>query len=143
LCLFLFMYYSFVYINTVRQEDIVTEHDSRVSSIQKEVNKKDDQIESGEMDKDDRDYTLLKKMLNEEKEKLKASKAGDWEAFLTVEIEHDEPFTKSRLNQEDWATLSVWPSLFTEVINLEKMKWMRDKRVVPVFPVHIFSELTA
>lgn len=139
--LFMIAYYAFVYINTIRVEEIVLEMEDRVHSSQEQLQEMKDAIDVEEGDGDSgmqQELEFFAEFIKKDELGLQAYEKGDWATLLNLEIEEVESDIETHVFNREYYT-SSWPTLFTQEIRLEQQKWMRDKEIIPVLPLDLFA----
>ncbi len=126
-------------------DDLILENEADISMIQSEINSVEDSIEAGELEAEDKETSDrledLKKTIRAEQEEIKLFENGEWTPLLNKEIEQYEQHVENRIFRDEYYS-AAWPTLVTEESKLEYHKWLRDKEITPVYPIHFLSWVT-
>jgi ABC-type transport system involved in multi-copper enzyme maturation permease subunit len=143
--IFILSYYIYVHIHTMHTDDLILENEADISMIQSEINSVEDSIEAGELEAEDKETSDrledLKKTIRAEQEEIKLFENGEWTPLLNKEIEQYEQHVENRIFRDEYYS-AAWPTLVTEESKLEYHKWLRDKEITPVYPIHFLSWVT-
>lgn len=144
LFLLIVVYYVFVHMNTIRTEDLIRETESDIHRDEQPIQELRDAVNSGEIEGNNQikeDIEFWEQFVSEHKVKLKGYEKEDWATLLKLEIENVDHDYESNLYKREYYS-SSWPTLFTQETRLEQNKWLRDKKIVPVLPINLYSWLT-
>ncbi|GAQ17284.1 ABC transporter, permease component [Oceanobacillus picturae] len=143
--LFILSYYIYVHIHTMHTDDLILENEADISRIQSEINSIEDSIEAGELEAEEKETSdrldFLKEEIRAEQEEIKRFENKEWTPLLNKEIEQYEQHVANRIFRDEYYS-AAWPTLVTEESKLEYHKWLRDKEITPVYPIHYFSWVT-
>lgn len=146
LFLFILVYFTYVYIHTVRLDELISEEEHKLSGQLEVLKELEKRVDSGELEKDNREYIeekeLLEKDVEESKKKIKAYKEEDWATLLNIEIDYGQPWVDRSPGQAK-DQIYGWPTHFTTETRLVQHKWMREKDVTPIFHIDMFAWYTA
>lgn len=145
-CIFVLTYFVFIYNNTIRVNDLLAESEAKIINVTNELTELEESIKKGEVKADDEEVVLrivqFQGIIEEHKVKLNRYKNEEWMALLDMELDHLEPIVKRHLAHFDYYT-STWQTLFTTETNYEQYKWMREREIIPVYPINALAYRTA
>ncbi|MFS0690236.1 hypothetical protein AB1K89_13465 [Sporosarcina sp. 179-K 8C2 HS] len=144
--IFIIAYYAYVYMNTTRVEDLLTESEDSLFRVQSELEELEASVASGKFDKESREYKNRKSDLEDfwlpmYSKEVEAYRAEDYNRMLDMEIEHRARFFLPRLAEGDFWSRE-WRTLFTEQTSYEQLKLLREREIRPLLPLTMFSDLT-
>lgn len=140
--LLLIGYYVFVYIHTVRTNDLVAEYENRVHQLEEHLGELRNSLSNDKENKElIKEIEFQEKFLEKDKMILKAYQEEDWTTILNADIELDEPGIKDAKARRDYYT-SSHPTLFTNETRIEQYKWLRDRSIEPVWYLDFISWYT-
>src|SRR5699024_7803552 len=88
LCLFIFLYYAYVYINTTRTDELVQNLEMQVEMEQQTIDEKKELVESGEADAEtERELNFWEDYIAKDKKELQALKDESWKKIVNIVIE--------------------------------------------------------
>ena len=144
LLLFIFAYYVFVYINTIRTKDVVFERESLLLVIHQHIEELHDLLDLSEVEKNRgimEEIELWQNSVTEDEAIIKAYKEADWTTLLEREIQDVGSYVNNLVYKNEYYS-TAWPTLFTLETRLEQHRWIRDKGIVPVLRIGQESWLT-
>lgn len=145
-CIFVLTYFVFIYTNTIRVNDLLAESEAKIINVTNELTELEESIKKGEVKADDEEVVLrivqFQGIIEEHKVKLNRYKNEEWMALLDMELDYLEPIVKRHLAHFDYYT-STWQTLFTTETNYEQYKWMREREIIPVYPINALAYRTA
>ena len=143
-CIFIVAYYVFIYLNTMRVEDLIVEAESTVQSNNENLERLRDSLDaSDEQGKKqiESDLEFWEEWSKEDEIKLKALRENDWTTLLKQEIAKDED-NLSRYTRDDYYT-SSWATPFTTETRLEEYRWLIEREIAPLLRYDYWSYMTA
>ncbi|WP_121640566.1 ABC transporter permease [Virgibacillus sp. Bac330] len=136
-------YFVFVYVNTVRTDDIIMEIKDRVHLQEQhleDLNQLDNQEEGQNNTGLKEEIDFQKEYLSKEKDMVEAYRQKDWSTILAKEIKDDEDAGIHSTNKI--ISYSTFPTAFTTETRYQKNKWLRDRGIPPVLPIGTSSWTT-
>ncbi|MDV2583454.1 ABC transporter permease, partial [Alkalibacillus haloalkaliphilus] len=138
-------YFIYNYIQTERVEDEVEEAEFKVSASERSLEEMGFEIGDDLYEITDHVERLAIEsdiqMIESNRTRLEGYENHDWEKVTQVEVdmgeEHFERFPTQAEEQ-----VYTWMTHFSREVHLERNRWLRDREIRPVFPIHSFSELT-
>ena len=143
LCTFIVAYYAFVYMNTTRVEEVITEEEEHVQMSNEQLQLLRESLDSSDGNEKKRIENELEFSENWSKEveiTLKAYQEKDWTTLLNQAIAKDEDFMDGRTREDYFA--SSWPTLFTTETRVEEYRWLVEREIAPVLRLFIYSYMT-
>lgn len=126
-------------------DDLILKNEADISRIQSEINSIEAAIKAGELDEEDKETTgtleFNKEDIEVKQQEIEYFRNGEWTPLLNKEIEQYEQHVANRIFRDEYYS-AAWPTLVTEESKLEYHKWLRDKEITPVYPIHYYSWVT-
>ncbi|MGP4072930.1 ABC transporter permease subunit [Piscibacillus sp. B03] len=138
-------YYIYNYINTERVEDSIEETERQLIGYEGFLEEMGfeigDDIDDVKSLSDAKRIENILMLIERNETRLKAYENQDWKKVTQVEVGvGEEHFERSPTQAEE--QVYTWPTHFSLEVHLERNRWLRDREIRPVFPIHNFSELT-
>lgn len=133
LLLFLIAYYVFVYINTTRLDEVVSNLEGTLSSMEKQL---------AEMEEGTTEFEIINNVYEKQRHEAEAYKKQDWPAVFNRQIELLPPDLDSNIASRQYYT-SSFPTLFTMETRRAQYNWLIEKEIEPIFWVWDVSWKTA
>ena len=144
LLLFIIAYYVFVYINTIRTDDLVWEWESLMHGFHQQIEELYDSIDSSDVEVDhgvEEDIEFWENFAAKHERLLNAYREEDWTTLLEREIQEVESYVKNLVYKNEYYSPG-FPTLFTLETRMEQQKLMRVKDIVPLLRIDRESWLT-
>ncbi|MHC8514591.1 ABC transporter permease [Sporosarcina sp. ITBMC105] len=123
LLLFLIAYYVFVYINTTRLDEVVSNLEGTLTSMEKQL---------AETEEGTTEYEIFNNVYEKHRHEVEAYKKHDWPAVMNHQIELLPPDLDSNIVSRQYYT-SSFPTLFTMETRRAQYNWLIEKEIEPVF----------
>lgn len=145
LAFFIGIYFIYNYIEAEDVEEVIQEAENNIAVYKRGVDDLQAQIDSGEVDADDSDVVsdmeYYQKTVDEYQGRLDAAEHHDWNTLIQYYIDSTEKNLETDPTQKE-DNISTWPTHFTNHVFYEHNKWLMERKIRPVFPVHLFSFVT-
>lgn len=146
LALFVAGYFTFVHIQMMTIEDVIEAQEINMTVSLNALESIEEEIAAEELDEEDEQVKRDREYWEEDKGRhetlLQYYEEENWQGVMSQHIEQNEEHVESRLFRANWAS-AEWMTLFSDVTKLEHDKWLYERDIRPVFPVHDFSWMTS
>ncbi|MFD2043270.1 ABC transporter permease [Ornithinibacillus salinisoli] len=141
LLFFILSYYTYVYINTVRADDIIINLENQIFTQEQQIQELYDVLESNEDGSDretEQSIETWERFQERDSKLLQAYEEEDWTTIMEMEIEQYEPVV-DMLRNDPYQNVYTWPTFFSKETLLAQYKWIRDKEITPVLRIEEFA----
>ncbi|WP_196493822.1 ABC transporter permease [Ornithinibacillus caprae] len=143
--LFILTYFTYVYINTVRADDLIINLESMMFTQEQHLQELYDVLESNEGESDretEQSIETWERFQERDSKLLQAYEEEDWTTIMELEIEQYEPGVEM-LRNDPYQNVYTWPTFFSKETLLAQYKWIRDREITPVLRIEEFAWKTA
>ncbi|MDV2583453.1 ABC transporter permease [Alkalibacillus haloalkaliphilus] len=138
-------YFIYNYIQTERVEDLIEEAETKVSAYERRLEERGFEKGSDINDVKDpleaREIEINLKFIERNETRLQGYENHDWKKVVGEEIKILEYYFERFPTQAE-EQVYTWLTHFSREVNLERNRWLRDREIRPVFPIHEGTELT-
>lgn len=138
-------FYVYVYANTVSIESEITKQQDSIYTLEQHNAELTKKLEAEQGVNLEEELAFNNQLLATEYLILDALEQRDWSAYFSLLAKNHEyavDMANGELLQQSLNTY-IWPTPYTTISLGDKYNWMQQHVVEPVFPIHLFSWMTA
>ena len=87
-----------------------------------------------------REFTMYERLYNSSLIMYKGINDENWSLYLQGEIIDNQDYEKEKIKELEFVAKSyTWPTPFTILSGMDRLRWMEERNIRPIFPTHEFS----
>lgn len=138
LILFVCIYFIYSHINAYTVEDYIDGHEQIIAGLYSQI----EELENSGADDEEvvEEIEFWLEFIEIHETLAEAAKNEDWKTIIEYELGHAEDYVMTSPSQKQ-DNIYTWPTHFTMEAHYEKLKWMYERNIRPVF--QLGEEITA